>query len=149
MIFPASNRARDLWIDVRVTHALQRDKLRQTYKFCREVFKVMVMASDDRALSSYLHKPTPSVLSSVKEKTEAYKGMLKIASDQGDAVLRNHVPRVMSYVISHEGEFSEPLIGSRPLRHSPPIGCTIFSPMINTIKLVSSLTRRLSCFVVT
>jgi hypothetical protein len=79
--FPASNRARDLWIDVRVTHTLQRDKLRQTYKFCREVFKSETM-DDDRALSSYLHKPTPAVMSSVNEKTEGYKGMIKITSDQ-------------------------------------------------------------------
>ena len=107
--FPASKRARDLWIDVRVTHALQRGKLRQIYKFCREVFKVEYVVSDDRSLSSYLHKPTPAVISSVNEKTVTYKGMFKNGSDQRDAALHNHVPQVMSYVISHEGESSEPI----------------------------------------
>ena len=55
-------------------------------------------------------QPTPAVISSVKMKTMTYQGMLKIASDQRDAALHNHVPQVMSCVISHEGEFSEPLI---------------------------------------
>ena len=59
--FPTSNRPRDLWIDVRVTHALQRGKLRQTYKFCREVFETETAASDDRDLPSYLHKTTHAV----------------------------------------------------------------------------------------
>ena len=93
-----------------VTHALQRGKLRQTSKFCREVFRAETAASGDRALSKMRHEPTPAVVSSVKEKTEAYKGIHKITSNQFDAGLRNHVPQVMSCVISHEGEFSEPLI---------------------------------------
>ena len=40
----------------------------------------------------YHNLPTPAVpvVSSVKEKTEAYKGMRKIASDQLDVGLRNH-----------------------------------------------------------
>ena len=108
--FPTSNRNTDLWIDVRVTHALQRGKLRQTYKFCRGVFKAEALSGPERPLSGYLHKPTPAVMSSVKEKTVTYQGMLKIPSDQRDAGLRNHVSQVMPCVISHEGEFSEPLI---------------------------------------
>ena len=44
--------------------------------------RIETAASGDHAFSLMLHK------SSVKEKTEVYKGMLKIASDQRDAGLR-------------------------------------------------------------
>ena len=53
---------------------------------------------------------SPAVTSSVKEKERAYEPMLKLARDQMSNKSRRVMPALMACVISHEGEFSCPLV---------------------------------------
>ena len=60
--FPASNRAADLWMDVRVTHSTQRTMLDKTYKFCCDVYHAEakfkpVVTVQEVACSRRCHRP--------------------------------------------------------------------------------------------
>ena len=108
--FPASNRAADLWMDVRVTHSTQRTLLDKTYKFCCDVYHAEAKAGGDHARSGMLQEMSPAVTNSVKEKERAYEPMMKLARDQVKNKSRRVLPALMACVISHEGEFSRPLV---------------------------------------
>ena len=108
--FPTSNRAADLWMDVRVTHSTQRTLLDKTYKFCCDMYHAEPKAGGDRARSGMLQEMSPAVTNSVKEKERAYESMMKFARDQVKNKSRRVMTALMACVISHEGEFSRPLV---------------------------------------
>ena len=104
--FPVSNRAADLWMDVRVTHSTQRSLLDKTYKFCCDVYHAEAKAGGDRARSGMLQEMSPAVTSRVKEKERAYEPMMKLPRDQMSNKSRRVMPALMACVISHEDEFT-------------------------------------------
>jgi hypothetical protein len=101
----------EIWVDHGNTHATKTSSFNSTYNFAIKVHKAVESANGALGTSNAcFHQSTPALETMRKSKNSTYEPLIALADAMNKKGFRTETPTFFAAVMTHEGEFSGPLL---------------------------------------